>query len=229
MSAIVENKEVKETKTAEPVVIGGDDHKEQAFSLDDETGCEIIKLTSVDNVQFDVTKKEALISQLVATSLECDISAVEIPIPSVKGKILAYIVEYMKHHNGVSEAIIEKPLKSKIMKEVCSDQWDAGFIDRIGLVKEELYDLILGANYMNIKCLLHLGCAKVGTMIKGQPLDKIREILAIIGPVMSAASQSAVTPSVTSITPALAATSINDASPATPVTPVTIHSNVETS
>jgi len=30
---------------------------------------------------------------------------------------------------------------------------------------------------MDIKGLLHLGCAKVASLIKGQPLEKIKEIL----------------------------------------------------
>ncbi len=46
-------------------------------------------------------------------------------------------------------------------------------------MRAQLYDLILAANYMDIKSLLHLGCAKVASLIKGQPLEKIKEILAI--------------------------------------------------
>lgn len=42
-----------------------------------------------------------------------------------------------------------------------------------------MYDLILAANYMDIKSLLHLGCAKVASLIKGQPLEKIKDILAV--------------------------------------------------
>jgi len=30
---------------------------------------------------------------------------------------------------------------------------------------------------MDIKGLLHLGCAKVASLIKGQPLEKIKDIL----------------------------------------------------
>lgn len=56
-------------------------------------------------------------------------------------------------------------------------QADADYIDKIGENRQRLYDLILGANYMDIKSLLHLGCAKVASLIKGQPLDKIKEIL----------------------------------------------------
>lgn len=34
------------------------------------------------------------------------------------------------------------------------------------------------ANYMDIKSLLHLGCSKVASLIKGQPLESIKAILA---------------------------------------------------
>lgn len=40
-----------------------------------------------------------------------------------------------------------------------------------------LYDLSLVANYMDIKSLLHLTCAKIASCVKGQPLEKVREIL----------------------------------------------------
>ena len=53
------------------------------------------------------------------------------------------------------------------MKDVCKDPFDADFIDRIGDNRQALYDLILAANYMDIKALLHLGCAKVASLIKG--------------------------------------------------------------
>jgi len=83
----------------------------------------------------------------------------------------------MNHHKGVEPPIIEKPLRSKVMREVCKDSWDAEYIDAIGEDRQELYDLILAANYMDIKSLLHLGCAKVASLIKGQPLEKIKDIL----------------------------------------------------
>jgi len=67
--------------------------------------------------------------------------------------------------------------RSKEMKQVCSDPWDAQYIDKIGDTRQDLYDLILAANYMDIKGLLHLGCAKVASLIKGQPLEKIKDIL----------------------------------------------------
>merc|ERR1739845_95182 len=34
-----------------------------------------------------------------------------------------------------------------------------------------------GANYMDIKSLLHLGCAKIATLIKGKSPEEIKKIL----------------------------------------------------
>lgn len=89
------------------------------------------------------------------------------------------VVEYMNHHEGVDPAPVEKPLRSKHLRDVCKDVWDADFIDKIGEQRQMLYDIILAANYMDIKSLLHLGCAKVASLIKGQPLEKIKDILAV--------------------------------------------------
>jgi len=137
----------------------------------------LIKLVSKDNKEFTIDKKFAYISTLVKTSLDADLNATEVPMPGVKGDVLAKIVEYASHHKGTEPPIIEKPLRSKIMKDVCKDSWDAEFIDKIGDNRPQLYDLILAANYMDIKGLLHLGCAKVASLIKGQPLEKIKDIL----------------------------------------------------
>merc|ERR1712025_410760 len=138
---------------------------------------EDITLSSKDAKDFKLTKKNAFISVLVKTSIENDSSATEVPLPGVEGPILKLVTEYMNHHKGVEPPIIDKPLRSKIMREVCKDSWDAEFIDGIGDDRQKLYDLILAANYMDIKSLLHLGCAKVASLIKGQPLEKIKDIL----------------------------------------------------
>lgn len=145
---------------------------------DDDSSGSPLKLISMDQKEFEVERKSAYISKLVKTSVENDSSASEVPIPSAKSDILELVVKYMTHHQGTEPPIIEKPLRSKTMKDVCN-AWDADFIDGIGENRQQLYDLILAANYMDIKSLLHLGCAKVASLIKGQPLEKIREILAV--------------------------------------------------
>jgi len=160
--------EVKDEKKKE----GGD---EVGLDVEEVTGT--IKLVSKDKKEFTVEKKFAHVSTLVKTTLEQDPTAAEVPIPGVTSGTLGRVIEYMNHHKGTEPPIIPKPLRSKEMKQVCSDPWDAQYIDKIGDTRQDLYDLILAANYLDIKSLLHLGCAKVASLIKGQPLEKIKEIL----------------------------------------------------
>lgn len=155
------------------------DENVQSLDFDDSGSTTLI---SSDEFRFTLEKKSLMISKLVMQALENDANATEVPIPGAKGAILELIIRYMTHHQGVEPPIIEKPLRSKLMKDVCKDKWDADFIDEIGNNRQKLYDLILAANYMDIKGLLHLGCAKVASLIKGQPLEKIKGILAVDQP-----------------------------------------------
>lgn len=76
--------------------------------------------------------------------------------------------------------ILEQPLKSANLAEVVPE-WDANFVE---IEQELLFELILvrarfadtnrahtlnqAANYMDIKSLLDLTCAKIASMIKGE-------------------------------------------------------------
>lgn len=77
----------------------------------------------------------------------------------------------MKFHNGNPAKPIERPLRSSIMREVVLD-WDADFIE---VDQELLFELILAANYMDVKPLLDLSCAKVASMLKGKTPEEIRK------------------------------------------------------
>lgn len=146
------------------------------MGLDEQLGGSV-SLKSGDGKVFEVDRKDAAISGMVKKVLEQDADASEVPLPSVQGSVLAQVVEFMKHHKGGDMDPPEKPLRSKKMKDVVKDQWDADFIDRIGENLRDLYDIVLAANYLDIRGLLHLGCAKIASLIKGQPLEKIKDIL----------------------------------------------------
>jgi len=139
--------------------------------LDDTSNVEILKLVSQDEERFSVTRKVALMSELVKTMIENDKEERELPLPNVKGSTLAKVVEYMKYHTETPAKEIEKPLKSSNMAEVVS-QWDAEFVE---VEQEMLFELILAANYMDIKPLLDLSCAKVASLIKGKTPEQIRK------------------------------------------------------
>ena len=96
---------------------------------------------------------------------------------SINGRTLQNVVDYMNHHKGKQPPIIPKPLRFKQMSQVTENKWDARYINEVGEDKQALYDLILAANYLDINSLLHLGCAKVASFIKGEPLESIPNIL----------------------------------------------------
>jgi len=125
--------------------------------------------------RFELDKQYALSSKLVANIVEGDAEAKEIEIKQVDAGILKHIVEFLEYHKGVNPAEITKPIRSVKMDKIVEDPWDAEFINK--LPQKELFQLILGANYMDCKSLLHLGCAKVATMIKGKSPEEIKSIL----------------------------------------------------
>jgi len=148
----------------------------EALSLDDGGDSEILKLVSQENEKVAVPKKVAIMSELVKTMAEGDKEEKEIPLPNVKSAVLNKVVGWMKYHVDNPAKEIEKPLKSANMNEVVA-QWDADFVD---VDQELLFELILAANYMDIKPLLDLTCAKVASMIKGKTPEQIRKTFNIV-------------------------------------------------
>jgi len=150
------------------------DKKDEAVEvkgLDADSGDDKLKLVSQEDDKFVVSRKVAMMSELVKTMVEGDREEKEIPLPNVKGTTLGKVVEYMKFHSENPPKDIEKPLKSANMSEVVP-AWDADFVD---VDQELLFELILAANYMDIKPLLDLTCAKVASMIKGKTPEQIRK------------------------------------------------------
>mmetsp|Transcript_100653 Transcript_100653/g.123245 ORF Transcript_100653/g.123245 Transcript_100653/m.123245 type:complete len:150 (+) Transcript_100653:239-688(+) len=120
---------------------------------------------------FKVKKEIAMQSALIKTMWSGDQTETEIPLPNVRGSILNKVIKYMAYHHKNPAKEIEKPLKSANMREVCSE-WDANYVE---VDQETLFELILAANYMDIKSLLDLTCAKVASMIKGKTPEEIRK------------------------------------------------------
>jgi len=149
---------------------------EQVKGLDEGDANEVLSLKSQEGEVFQVPKKICMMSELIKTMSEGDKDADDIPLLNVKAAVLKKVVEYMRYHAENPPKDIEKPLKSPNMAEVVS-QWDAEFVD---VDQELLFELILAANYMDIKPLLDLSCAKVASMIKGKTPEQIRKTFNIV-------------------------------------------------
>nr|XP_045085225.1 SKP1-like protein 1 isoform X3 [Aegilops tauschii subsp. strangulata] len=123
----------------------------------------MITLKSSDGEEFQVEEAIAMESQTIRHMIEDDCADNGIPLPNVDSKILSKVIEYCKKHVQASP----KPANSGDLKS-----FDAEFIK---VDQNTLFDLILAANYLNIKGLLDLTCQTVADMIKGKTPEEIRK------------------------------------------------------
>jgi len=144
--------------------------------------CKIADITSLalcvkvskEGDTYEVATPIAKMSELVASMIndnEDDDEVTEIPLPNVKATVLAKVIEFCSHHKQEPMTEIEKPLKSAVMGEVVQ-KWYADFVN---VEQVLLFELILAANFMDIKPLLDLTCATVASMIKGKTPEEIRQ------------------------------------------------------
>lgn len=136
-------------------------------------------LESKDGSKFPITREEGMVSVLIREIVEEDENEEEktIPIMLVDGNILEIIVEFIKYYNQNPLEDIQKPLVSDNMDENVNDIWYSQYINKYEL--EQIFELVNGANYMDIKPLLNLCCAKIASIIKGNTPEDIRRIFKI--------------------------------------------------
>ena len=113
-------------------------------------------------VDLDVAERSLLIKGMIDDSGADE----EIPLPNVKKGILEKVVAFCLHMRENAAPEIEKPLKSANMAELTTP-WYAEYIK---LEQEVLFDLILAANYLDVKPLLDLACAKTASLIKNKSI-----------------------------------------------------------
>nr|ABB77426.1 Skp1-like protein 1 [Petunia integrifolia subsp. inflata]ACA61786.1 SKP1-like protein 4 [Petunia x hybrida] len=126
----------------------------------------MIVLKSSDGETFEVEESVALESQTIKHMIEDDCADSSIPLPNVTSKILAKVIEYCKRHVEAAAKTDDK------VSEEDLKNFDAEFVK---VDQGTLFDLILAANYLNIKSLLDLTCQTVADMIKGKTPEEIRK------------------------------------------------------
>ena len=122
-----------------------------------------VKLKSSDGHEFDVPENAANMSETIKNMIEDTGTEMAVPLHNVAGKTLAKVIEYCKYH-------AERQADKDNNEEVAT--WDGEFVK---VDQATLFDLILAANYLNIKELLELTCEKVASMIKGKTQEEIRK------------------------------------------------------
>lgn len=135
----------------------------------------VVKLESSDSELFDVDVDIANMSLTVKNMLE-DIgdSEAPIPLPNVTGKILLKVIEYCKYHKEHPDPEEKKEEPIKRTDDIIP--WDKEFCE---VNQVTLFDMILAANYLDIKGLLDLTCKTVANIIKGKTPEEIQKTFSI--------------------------------------------------
>nr|GFA26093.1 SKP1-like protein 1B [Tanacetum cinerariifolium] len=125
----------------------------------------VIVLKSSDSETFKLDEMVALESKTIKHMIEDECADTIIPLPKVTSRILSKVIEYCKKH-------VEAPkTKDKVVEEDL-ESFDTNFVK---VDQGTLFDLIMAANYINIKSLLDLTCQTVANMIKGKTPEEIRK------------------------------------------------------
>merc|ERR1712232_1024940 len=113
-----------------------------------------VKLTSSDDKEFEVEKETAEMSVTIKHVIEDLLevgSDTPIPLPNVSGKILEKVIEYCKYHHANPTPQAEDKKDEKRTDDIIP--WDLEFCK---VDQATLFELILAANYLDIKSLLDL-------------------------------------------------------------------------
>lgn len=130
-----------------------------------------ITLVSSDGEKLKISAKAAQRSQLVKGIIEDYPDDAEVPLTNVKSNVLKKIKEYLEHYADTDPREVERPLVSQNYQE-CVDAWDYEYIN---VDLDLVFEIILAANYMDIKSLLELASSKVASIIKGKSPEEIRK------------------------------------------------------
>ncbi|CAL5062262.1 unnamed protein product [Urochloa decumbens] len=155
----------------------------------------MITLISSDNERFEVAEAAATLSQTIRHMIEDGCTDGGVPLPNVTGKVLAMVIEYCNKHAPAATASAEAAAGegsssssaaagaaegSSSSATVPSTEelksFDDAFVD---VEFPALFDLILAANYLDIKGLLDIASQKVADSIKDKTPEQIREIFNI--------------------------------------------------
>lgn len=133
-----------------------------------------IKLQSSDGETFDVDIAIAKQSGTISTMLE-DLGVDEedddpVPLPNVSAMILKKVITWCKHHKDDPPKPEDEENMEKRTDDI--DSWDQDFLK---VDQGTLFELILAANYLDIKGLLDVTCKTVANMIKGKKAEEIRK------------------------------------------------------
>ncbi|KAI9076982.1 hypothetical protein K1719_041058 [Acacia pycnantha] len=132
----------------------------------------MVTLRSNDDEEFDIPMNVASQSELVKNMLDDLGDSKVVPLNNVNSAILAKVIEYCKKH-AESTAKDGEAANDAGGAEELLKRWEAEFLK---LDYDLLVEIVLAANYMDIKSLYDLCCQAIADKIKNKTPEEIRRI-----------------------------------------------------
>ncbi len=138
---------------------------------------EMIILSGKDSitvkVPLDIAKMSVTIKNLMEDLFDEDNENI-IPVPAVNGVILNKIFEFCNYihtnqeeYDNVKAWIDDKSFTSSL------SQW---FIDYMNVDQQTMFEIILGANFLDIQMLLNMECKHVASIIRNKTPEELRTL-----------------------------------------------------
>ncbi|XP_033245012.1 S-phase kinase-associated protein 1-like isoform X1 [Drosophila miranda] len=135
-----------------------------------------IKLQSAEMEIFETDIEIAKCSGTIKAMLENCVSEKDedavVPLQNVSSTILRKVLMWAEYHKDDPQSPDKDEKREKVKRTDDIIPWDAEFLKvDLGI----LFELILAANYLDIKGLLEVSCTPVANMIKGKSPEEIRK------------------------------------------------------
>ena len=115
-----------------------------------------------------VIEQSNMLKNMVGDLDEFQTSVQTIPLKTISAPVLQKIIDYCEHHKDDPP---RTAADDELQRREEIDAWDNQFL---ALDHGTLFDVIIAANYLEIRALLDLACKAVANMIRGKSADEIR-------------------------------------------------------
>ncbi|KAF3334941.1 SKP1-like protein 1B [Carex littledalei] len=149
--------------------------------MSDITASNMVTLKTSDGMEFEVSLTVAKQSKAISRTIEDTSTEHPIPLPNVTERILKKVIKYCEKHVEAADesktvTVTEEGSSTSQASPRISEEelrnWDTQFVN---VDMQMLFDLIMAADYLEIKGLLDATCQKVADMMAGKSPEEIRQ------------------------------------------------------
>lgn len=121
-------------------------------------------------VETDVIRQSATIDGMIGDIADAGADDEPIPLPNVNSNIMKLVIDWCKHHKNEVNNLDDDENDTRRTDDI--PPWDQDFLK---VDQGTLFELIMAANYLDIRRLLDICCKNVANMIKGKTAQEIRK------------------------------------------------------